>query len=536
MANLKIDIATEFTGKKAFKQADTATQKLAKSAKNLGRNLGLAFGTAAILGYAKSSIRAAAEAQGQQERLAKLMRVTVGASNAQIESLNAQATALEKIGVVSRGNITQTQSQLATFNLQADTIARLTPAILDYVTAEKGAAASTDQFKQMTNGLAQALNGNFASLTKTGFVIDDNTRSIIKNGTEAQRTEAIVKVLDSTYKGFNESLRDTPIGQLQLLSNAAQDAKETIGTGLMQALGDASGKGGLAESLSNIASIASTVSDLLIGIGRTIAAIKPFFTRDTSPLAAFRQYQEITRKFREGDAASAMTKMRTLLQSGQPSTSTPQATKIATAQLKATKALTKEQKKQNALKKIAKVFDLEQIQIIAALKGKVSEEDKIRLQAQLAYLNDNEGVASQLTKQILMSQDATGNLYKLWQTLPDAKNPFAYLDEWLLNFQRQLALTKFPTPSAPVTVTTSAGVTTTAVAPIAGAVQDFTPSYTPPRNALAAGDSGFTGPVGIELKITGDGDLTNTIAKNLMQQSLSSGNQTYINRRTGGFE
>jgi hypothetical protein len=40
----------------------------------------------------------------------------------------------------------------------------------------------------------------------------------------------------------------------------------------------------------------------------------------------------------------------------------------------------------------------------------------------------------------------------------------------------------------------------------------------------------------IELKITGDGDLTNSIAKNLMQQSLSTGNQTYVNRRTGGFE
>lgn len=33
--------------------------------------------------------------------------------------------------------IATTQSQLATFNLQASTIERLTPAILDYVVAEK---------------------------------------------------------------------------------------------------------------------------------------------------------------------------------------------------------------------------------------------------------------------------------------------------------------------------------------------------------------------------------------------------------------
>jgi hypothetical protein len=159
--DLQVNIASEFKGKKAFKQADSAIDKLGKNAKRMAATLGVAFGTAAVIGYAKKSVKAALEAQAQQQRLAALMKVTVGASNEQIASLNEQAAALEKIGVVSAGNITQTQSQLATFNLQVDTIKRLTPAILDYVTAEKGANASTAEFKSMTNGLAQALNGNF---------------------------------------------------------------------------------------------------------------------------------------------------------------------------------------------------------------------------------------------------------------------------------------------------------------------------------------------------------------------------------------
>jgi hypothetical protein len=142
MSNIVIDIAAEFTGNKAFKQADKATDKLGKSARNLARSFGLAFSTAAVIGYAKKSLKAAVEAQAQQQRLAALMKVTVNASAEQIASLNEQAAALEKIGVVSAGNITQTQSQLATFNLQTDTIKALTPAILDYVTAEKGASAS----------------------------------------------------------------------------------------------------------------------------------------------------------------------------------------------------------------------------------------------------------------------------------------------------------------------------------------------------------------------------------------------------------
>jgi hypothetical protein len=55
-------------------------------------------------------------------------------------------------------------------------------------------------------------------LLKTGFVLDDVTKELISTGTEAQRAAAIVKVLDSTYKGFNRSLRDTPAGQFHNLS------------------------------------------------------------------------------------------------------------------------------------------------------------------------------------------------------------------------------------------------------------------------------------------------------------------------------
>jgi hypothetical protein len=566
----EIKLASKFDAK-GFKQADTATQKLSKSAKNLGRNLGLAFGTAAILGFAKSSIRASIQAQAQQDRLAKLMKITVGASNYQIESLNNQATALEKLGVVSASNITQTQSQLATFNLQADTIKRLTPAILDYVVAEKGAAASTEQFKQMTNGLAQALNGNFASLSRTGFEIDDNTKSIIKNGTEAERTEAIVAVLDSTYKGFNASLRNTPVGQMQILNNAAEAAKTTIGTGLVDALILAGGKDANVQNVADaMANLSDYTADAIRGVGVLAAKLSNIDAKFSGGFLGRlfkKNFQlgwigQLNKLGAEVDAVSRERSGRAFMgSSGGQGTlfdaaasaakkAAAAAAKAAAAQTKATKALTKEQKKQLALKKAAKVFDLDQIQIIAALKGNISEEEKIRLQAQLAILNDNEGVASQLTKQILMSQDATGNLYKLWQTLPDAKNPFAYLDEWLRQFQSKLSATiASPTWSAPASLTSGASMgqpnfatmNTDQLVAEADKTTQFLLALAEENDALIGSiqrSSAYKEAQRVEvaLTITGDGDLTNTIAKNLMQQSLSSGNQTYINRRTGGFE
>jgi hypothetical protein len=206
-------------------------------------------------------------------------------------------------------------------------------------------------------------------------------------------------------------------------------------------------------------------------------------------------------------------------------------------QVTSQKALTAEQKKQNALKKAGTVFDLDQIQLVAALKGKLSEDDKIRVQAQLALLNGNEAVATKLTNQILMAQDATGNLAKFLSALPNAKNPFEYLDAYL-SYLANKAAAILTGSSTGTTISGDNGNTTIMPKKIPDTNVPLLPSdnmitynqktglnYNPNANNVV-----------VELKITGDGDLTNSIAKNLMQQSLSTGNQTYVNRRTGGFE
>ena len=221
---------------KSVQQASTGMQNFVSKIKQVGASLGIAFAGTQVLQFGKDVIQQAQEAEAQQQRLYQLMKVGTGATDEQIASLNAQAEALEKVGVVTGGNITQTQSQLATFNLQTETIKTLTPAILDYVTAEKGAAAGADEFKQMTNGLAQALNGNFGSLTRVGFVIDENTKKTISSGTESQRAAAIVEVLNSTYKDFNKELRNTPEGRMQVLRNDFDKLKEDLGKKLLPAL------------------------------------------------------------------------------------------------------------------------------------------------------------------------------------------------------------------------------------------------------------------------------------------------------------
>jgi hypothetical protein len=229
---------------KGSKQALKDLNKLEENFKNAGKKIAKAFGVATLAAGAlaiklgKDGIQAAIKAQAEQNRLEQILLNTNGASKEQVAVLIEQAKALEQIGVVSAGNVSVVQSQLATFDLQIDTIRDLTPAILDYVTAEKGATASAADFKSMTNGLAQALNGNFSSLTKTGFVLDEATKNTIKFGSEQERTAGILKVLNSTYEDFNANLRETPEGKIQVLRNSFDGLLTTVGVALLPVFED----------------------------------------------------------------------------------------------------------------------------------------------------------------------------------------------------------------------------------------------------------------------------------------------------------
>jgi hypothetical protein len=451
MADLKIDILTEFTGKKAFRQAESATDKLVKSTKRLAGALGLAFSTQAVVNFGRAAIKASLDQQAEQNRLNQLLKVGVGATTQEIALLNEQTRALEKIGVVTGGNITQTQSQLATFNLQVSTIKTLTPAILDYVTAEKGASASTADFKSMTNGLAQALNGNFASLTRVGFVLDENTKKQIKSGTETERAKALVEVLNSTYKDFNKNLRDTDAGQMQVLANAAQEATTIIGTGLLDALknvGDLDSVDNLAEEMQDLATY---TADAIRGIGiltsklQSIPVVGNFgFKEFIGAIPLIGGYFNIAAEL--GKSARLAKDTFNFASGGGAGTFSPDRAsevarqkKIAADEKKRALALAKiendrlkKAKEKSALDKANTLFDAQQTQILAALKGDITNEERKRLELQLAILTGNTSEASKLAGELAKSQGLSQQLAAYLASLPDAKNPFtawkSYLD------------------------------------------------------------------------------------------------------------
>ena len=248
LVRLKADTA-QFS--KAMADASKATDKVGLSADKTSAFLGkklkfglLAAATAAAaltVKLGRDSVQAAQTAGAAQNRLRKLLLNTNGATEAQIQTLFAQGKALEDLTGISKENVTVVQSQLATFDLHGSTIGALTPAILDYVVAEKGASAGADEFRSMTNGLAQALNGQFGALTKQGFVLDAETKKMIKSGTESERAAAIVQVLGTTYRDFAATAGGPAAIAQRKFQNSINDTKEALGNALLPVIAETTG-------------------------------------------------------------------------------------------------------------------------------------------------------------------------------------------------------------------------------------------------------------------------------------------------------
>jgi hypothetical protein len=175
------------------------------------------------------------------------------------------------------------------------------------------------------------------------------------------------------------------------------------------------------------------------------------------------------------------------------------------------------------LKKAGTIFDLEQIQLIAALKGKLSDEDRKRVELQLAILTGNTEQAQKLTYELAIAQGLNEKIARDLASLDFKNNPFAswqkYLDDLALKAQT-IAINPSQgswngwnnNPSFPETMQ----VPDSNVTPF--------PRSTPGSWRRAEEQSNFTGPIQLSVNIDGK-----AVASALQDQSLS-GNNTNISR------
>jgi hypothetical protein len=257
-ADVKIDIAAEFTGKKAFKQADTATQKLTSNVKKLAGAVGLAYGTSAIIAYGKASVKAFAADEAAARRLTTAVdNLGIGFANPQIADYIAN---LEKSAAI------------------ADDILR--PAFQGLLTT----TGSLTQSQKLLNDaitISRASGVDLATVTEDlgkGYV--GITRGLIKYNTGLTRAELTSKsfneILGTILKrsaGAAEDYLGTTAYKFDVLSVASSNAAEIIGGGLVDAFALVGGGTDANDAAYVIEGIATALANVSRQAGRTIGVI-----------------------------------------------------------------------------------------------------------------------------------------------------------------------------------------------------------------------------------------------------------------------
>jgi len=454
MADLRVDIAAEFVGKKAFREADMAATRLDKTIKKLGRSIGITVSTAAIIRYGKESVKAFAADEAAANRLSTAVS-NLGYSLSQVKVKEFIASTEASAGILD-------DKLRPAFQALLTTTGSLTQSQLLLNDAIQISRASGIELSEVAQDLANGYVGITRGLKKynTGL-----TQAELKS---KSFNEILGIMLKNSAGAADEYLTSTSY-KLDVLSVAAANAQETIGKGLVDAFARIGGGTEAKDAAHAINSIAKAVNAVTLALGITIGAINKFRQGYTNFLMdPFGTGMPSTKPNTNRSASPAGTARRMTQQTAAESAAKKRAKELLAAQTKNTAEL----KKQTALKKAGSIFDQEQIQLIAALKGKLTDEERKRVEAMAAILNGNDVLAQTLTKQILMAQDATGGLYQYFLSIGDAKikNPFAFLDEWIKQFQDKLNALKVPTINpngtlSNVSIGSQGGIGTTTISP-----------------------------------------------------------------------
>jgi hypothetical protein len=459
MANVVIEVATEFTGKKAFKEADTATQKLTKNVKKLAGAVGIAYGASAIVAYSKASVKAYAQDEAAALRLNRAVEnLGIGFANPQIADYIAN---LEKSAAVAddvlrpafqgllttTGSLTQSQKLLN----DAITISRASGVDLATVTEDLGKG-----YIGITRGLGKYNTGlTRAELSSKSF-------------------SDILGIILARSAGAAEDYLTTTSYKMEVLSIATGNASEIIGEGFVTALARVGGGTEASEAAQVIENIAKAISGITVATGTAIGGLTNVFkTLKNLPRDIFMGFAgkqagvnlakpkvntnpELTptaKKQREALAnleKNALKRQKELLA-------------VKNKQLLAEKRTAAEKKKQEVLDKAAlvlaqgqKVFDEEGIQLAAAAQGKLTEEERVRIALKKDILDleaaINEGnitAAARLSNSMVANAQKLAALRTDMIGLNDIQNPFTAWLETLRLMAMELAAMAKPLKEAP---------------------------------------------------------------------------------------
>lgn len=446
--SVRIDIAAEFVGKKAFQQADKSTDKLTKGVKNLAKSFGAAFAARKLYQFGAASVKAFAQDDAAAKSLALTLdnlglafNSNAGTVNGFINRLEAQTgvlddelrPAFDRI-LRATGDLTKSQ-ELLTLALDV-------------------AAGTGKSVTQVSQSLQKAYLGQTAALGRLGL-------GLTKAELSLSSFEDIQVRLNALFAGQAARAAESYAGSINKLTVAGNNAKETIGKGLVDALGILSGNGTINSTVSGIDKIANSIADMTTDGAKAIKVLQilfsdlSFFSNEANTAAVLRIKQGTgftvpmtisSQDTQKSDAVQAAKAAKTAAAKLAAAKKAFAAEKLlAASKIKLDKLAAAAKKKADiasaALAKAAAVFDLNKIQIAAALKATFSKDERLRLLAMQEIENDNGETALLYIKQLdLLTKEQQTN--KLAGISSISNTELSYINQLLLDELQRIKTTK----------------------------------------------------------------------------------------------
>lgn len=420
---IRIDIASEFKDK-GFKQADKATTSLQGNLKQLGKTLVGVLSVREVYQFGKQSVKAFEE----DERAASRLSQTLGNLGLAFEDSRVKAylSDLEAASGVLDDQLRPAFQSLLTTTGSVTKAQELLGLALDV------AAGSGTDVATVAGDLSKAYVGNTRNLAKY------NT-GLTKAELQTMAFADVQAVLARQFAGQNAAYLDTYSGKVAVLNVAYANMQETIGKGLVDAFQILSGNNGIGGGVTAMNSFGEAVAETSRGIATLVAGFKDLqsygstvfeffkaFVKDGNILDAIRGMgQTKPAPFKTPMSISSSTDAQTKIDRARAKAEADAAKRarelltLTRKQVKSQEALNKKKKEEGILGDIAKRFDLERIQIAAALGGQINDVERLRLELMQALLDEDVKRAIILEGQLIQAESAAKELADLLDSLDE---------------------------------------------------------------------------------------------------------------------
>jgi hypothetical protein len=396
MSNVAINIAAEFTGKKAFKQAETSTDKLNKSVKKLAGGLLLAFGTKQILAFGKASVKAFAEDDKAARALGQTLKNLGLAYGSNASTVNGFISRLELQTGVLDDELRPAMDRLLRATGDVTKSQELLGLALDI------SAGTGKSLTQVSQSLQKAYLGQTQALGRLGV-------GLSRAELTSSSFEEIQARLSTLFAGQATTAADTYAGSLAKLTVAGNNAKETIGKGLVDAFVTASNSSSIDDLIGKIDRAANAMAGFLRETGKFIQITKDIFKNPSffAPSGGLfgdgKGFGNISMTVSSQDTqrADAIAKKNATAMAKLTGVQASNQAKI----LKDKRLATAIDKANLALNKGSEVFDMDKIQIAAALTSQAEQLGKATTASQVLQIA-NDTARLNVKQSILALEDA----------------------------------------------------------------------------------------------------------------------------------